>query len=379
MLLTQRNVYILPTRPGFMLAATLLVLLVASINYQLNLGYLLTFLLAGSALVGMHLCHGTLARPVAATAAGGARASGRSTTMLSVDLVSTRKRVRHGIGMRMLDGDHWVWTDVPAQGRATVHVAFTPQQRGLHADSGPDRRDPVSAGHLPGLDRLAAGLAGAGLSGTGAAATTAARRRATAGGAPQRSAQRASGEFDGVRAYQRGDPLKLVVWKKLAKADELVSRDTHQAQRHELWLDLAAPACPVCRRGAPLERALSRLCAWVLLADRQGLDFGLRLGAAGDSPGQWRGAQAALPGGAGPVRGAGRMKAMLERLRHLPRDARDTLFLLLVIAWVLAAAVRPPAAVVHRRWPWRYWSGARRWPGTPVPCPRAGGCWACWC
>ena len=60
LLLTQRNVYILPTRPGLMLAATLLVLLVASINYQLNLGYLLTFLLAGSALVGMHLCHGTL-------------------------------------------------------------------------------------------------------------------------------------------------------------------------------------------------------------------------------------------------------------------------------------------------------------------------------
>ena len=30
------------------------------------------------------------------------------------------------------------------------------------------------------------------------------------------------------------------------------------------------------------------------------------------------------------------MKTMLERLRHLPRDARDTLFLLLVIAWVIA-------------------------------------------
>jgi hypothetical protein len=58
--LTQRSVYILPTRAGFMLGATLLVLLVASINYQLNLGYLLTFLLAGSAVVGMHVCHGTL-------------------------------------------------------------------------------------------------------------------------------------------------------------------------------------------------------------------------------------------------------------------------------------------------------------------------------
>jgi uncharacterized protein (DUF58 family) len=27
-----------------------------------------------------------------------------------------------------------------------------------------------------------------------------------------------SGEFEGVRAYRRGDPLKLVVWKKAAKS-----------------------------------------------------------------------------------------------------------------------------------------------------------------
>src|SRR5437868_8392720 len=58
--LTQRNVYILPTRPGFMMAATLLILVIASINYQLNLGYLLTFLLAGCCAVGMHVCHANL-------------------------------------------------------------------------------------------------------------------------------------------------------------------------------------------------------------------------------------------------------------------------------------------------------------------------------
>ena len=48
--LGHRNIYVLPSAAGCMLAATLLVLLVASINFQLNLGYLLTFLLAGSAL-----------------------------------------------------------------------------------------------------------------------------------------------------------------------------------------------------------------------------------------------------------------------------------------------------------------------------------------
>lgn len=279
-LLTQRNVFILPTRAGFMLAATLLVLLVASINYQLNLGYLLTFLLAGSALVGMHLCHGTLRGlsmhllpPPAGCFAG-------TTTVLGIDLVSTRKRVRHGIGLSLLEADHWVWTDVPAQGRATVHVAFTPQRRGslpipaLTAETRfplgtfrvwtvwrPASRVlvyPAPEAHPP---RLPDG-------------------EPRAGGPASAARQRSSGEFDGVRAYQRGDPRKLVVWKKAAKADELVSRDTQQAQRYELWLDLAHTGLPVPApaQGPQLERALSRLCAWVLAADRQGLDFGLRLG-----------------------------------------------------------------------------------------------------
>ena len=43
-----------------MFALTLVVLLLASINYQLNLGYVLTFLLAGSGVVSMHVTHGTL-------------------------------------------------------------------------------------------------------------------------------------------------------------------------------------------------------------------------------------------------------------------------------------------------------------------------------
>ena len=59
-----------------MFALTLLVLLIASINYQLNLGYVLTFLLAGSGVVSMHITHGTLRgltlhlRPVAPAFAG---------------------------------------------------------------------------------------------------------------------------------------------------------------------------------------------------------------------------------------------------------------------------------------------------------------------
>src|SRR5512145_1111727 len=51
--LTQRRVYVLPSQAGLLLGLTLLLMLLGCINYNLGLGYVLTFLLAGVALVSM--------------------------------------------------------------------------------------------------------------------------------------------------------------------------------------------------------------------------------------------------------------------------------------------------------------------------------------
>ena len=114
--LTQRNVYILPTRAGWMLAMTLLVLLVASINYQLNLGYLLTFMLAGAAVVGMHVTHGNLRGITMNLIAGRADNTPASSTIghifagstanVEVRLSHTRKSQRPSVGLALLDADH---------------------------------------------------------------------------------------------------------------------------------------------------------------------------------------------------------------------------------------------------------------------------------
>jgi len=96
--LTQRNVYIMPTRAGLMLGVTLLVLLVAAINYQLNLGYLLTFLLAGSALVGMHVGHSTL-RGLTLNLTSPEAIHLGAKAIVNVHLHNSRKRTRFGIGL----------------------------------------------------------------------------------------------------------------------------------------------------------------------------------------------------------------------------------------------------------------------------------------
>ena len=51
--LVQRRIFILPTRQGYVFAFTVLLLLLASINYTLSLGFVLTFLLASMAGVAM--------------------------------------------------------------------------------------------------------------------------------------------------------------------------------------------------------------------------------------------------------------------------------------------------------------------------------------
>ena len=297
--LTQRNVYILPTRSGLMLGLTLLVLLVASINYQLNLGYLLTFLLAGTALIGMYVSHGTLRGLALNLIAPSAHYAGASTTF-DIKLTNTRRSVRYAIALSVLNvdaGDHapaaktkarrWAWSDVPAQGSSIVQVAFTPSRRGLHRLPAltAETRFPLGTFRIWTVWRPAAQvIVYPAPEPMPPPLPPGEPRSQDAGTATQ--AQN-SGEFDGVRAYRRGDPLKNVLWKKAAKADPqsssesggLVVRDTQQAQRHELWLDF--------RQTGPLgtEARLSRLCAWILQAEKQGLDYGLRLPALDIQPG----------------------------------------------------------------------------------------------
>jgi uncharacterized protein (DUF58 family) len=276
--LTQGNIYIVPTRAGFAFALTLVLMLVASINYQLNLGYLLTFLLAGSALVSMHLTHGTLrgltlrVKPPAPVFLG---------QPAEVEVVLTSPgAARHGIGLSVRRSHpHFAWCDVPAQGSATARVTFAPRQRGL-------ARVPT----LMAETRFPLGLFRAWTILRPAAAVLIYPQpehppaplppaRAVPGMA--RGARAADGgEFDGVRSYRRGDTMRRLVWKKAAKTGELVSRDTSESTSRELWLDFESAGVH------NVEARLSRLAAWTLAAAHAGITFGLRIPGVELPPGQ---------------------------------------------------------------------------------------------
>lgn len=269
--LTQRNVYILPTRAGWMLLLTLVILLIAAINYQINLGYLLTFMLAGAAAIGMYSCHNNLRgvhlhlQPPVAVFAGQA-------VPLKIELAQPGKQPRYGIGMALLDSEDWAWLDVPAQGRASVQLAWPAAQRGWHACPTLSAQTHYPLGHFrvwtvwcPASQILVYPQ-------PEAPSPPLPVGMPTAGDQASISRHAASGEFDGVRPYRRGDALKTIVWKKMAKGGELVSRDSQQLHSTQLCLDYQQTAGLQGK-----EARLSRLTAWVLAAHEQELCYGLRL------------------------------------------------------------------------------------------------------
>ncbi|PKO60349.1 MAG: DUF58 domain-containing protein [Betaproteobacteria bacterium HGW-Betaproteobacteria-18] len=267
--LTQRNVYIMPTRAGLMLGITLLVLLVAAINYQLNLGYLLTFLLAGSALVGMHIGHGTLRGLTLNLTAPEAIHLGTK-AIFSIHLHNARKRTRYGIGLAVLGAEQWAWTDVAGQASAAVQLAFMPARRGRHQlpTLTAETRFPLGTFRVWTLWRPAAQVLVYPAPEVPAPALPEGQAHE---GSAHASATSVQGEADGLRAYRRGDALKTIVWKKAAKTGELVSRDSQTLQQQTLWLDQQHTGL------SQSEAQLSRLCAWVLQAEQLGLIYGLHL------------------------------------------------------------------------------------------------------
>ncbi len=297
--LGQRNIYILPTRAGFTFALTLVVMLLAAINYQLNLGYALTFALAGAGIVSMHMTHGNLRgltlhlKPTASVFAGQA-------ALLEV-VVTNPGRARHGLALRFEGAPHRplgapagpdgdvrsnadraatrrdpvaghvsAWCDVDAGGQHSTHLSLVPPTRGWHAVP-----TLVVETVFPfGLFRAWTVWRPGGRVLAWPRPEDPAPPLPTSAAVPgaETSHQRSDGgEFDGVRPWRRGDTMRQVVWKKVARSNELVSRETAGAGRREVWLDWHHTAL------LGTEPRLARLAAWVLAADRAQLPYGVRL------------------------------------------------------------------------------------------------------
>jgi len=270
--LTQRNIYIVPSRAGLMFGVVLLLLLVVAINYQLSLGFALTFLLAGSAAASMQMTHGSLRgltlhlKPLVPAFDGDA-------AVLEV-VVTNPGAARMGVGFGLDLGMRPIplaYAEIPAQGQVSVHLSWLAPHRGLHQL--PVLR--VESRYPFGLFRAWTIWRPAGqqwIYPRPESPTPPWPQVEASQGDDRPAARTGSGtEFEGVRAYRRGDTLRQVVWKKAARTGELISRETAGAVQRELVLQWQQA------QGLDTEARLARLAAWVVAADAAGHRWGLVL------------------------------------------------------------------------------------------------------
>ncbi|HEU0187191.1 MAG TPA: DUF58 domain-containing protein [Gallionellaceae bacterium] len=264
--LNQRRIFILPTRQGLGFGFVLLLMLLGDINYNLSLGYVLTFLLATAAAMTMLYAFRNMAQlEIRAGHADPVFAGDKA--WFTFHFHNTSDLPRHQLTLRD-DTGHATTFDLPAQHSTAVRLAIPAPHRGW-----------LSSGRLTLSTEFPLGLFYAWSYLHFDTRCLVYPKPAAPLPLPASSAQEGEGrlvssgdeDFAGLRRYVAGDALPRIAWKALAREQGLQVKQFSATQGHELWLDWAL--LPY----ADGERKLEMLTRWVLDADAAQLRYGLRL------------------------------------------------------------------------------------------------------
>ncbi|MGE5339609.1 MAG: DUF58 domain-containing protein [Gemmatimonadota bacterium] len=272
-LLDRRRVYIIPTRAGIVFGAAMLVLLIGSINYALQLGFILTFLVTSIALVAMYHTHRNLTR---VQLRGHRVENVFAGDVATFEIVASNPTVvpRHALGFALLSPTRErltsVAADIPAGSTRLVRLGLPAMVRGRLAcpririetrfpfglwQAWAYYTPPLTAFVFPKPEDDAPPLP------------------ATAGGTGEGVGLSSTGDdFAGVRPYQPGDPQKMIAWRLAARSDDLSVKLFDAPSGGELILDIDELPARMSH-----EERLARLARWVLVADAARVMCGLKL------------------------------------------------------------------------------------------------------
>lgn len=268
--LDRRRIFIFPSRVGFFFFAALLVMLVAAINYENNMSYALTFLLATLFVIAVLHTYANLSGLVLQACAG---SSGFPGDLLAFHVrLAGAGKDRYALLTRWRDdapGGGEAMADVSAQGTSEVVLYARGEQRGRLRPG----RVLIESRYPLGLLRCWTWV-DLGLSGV---VYPLPRRNPQPRGSAHEGASEPSvaavgeDEFYGLRDYRSGDRPRQVYWKGLARGQPLQSKQYSSYTGSEEWLDWSSYA------GVPSERRLSYLCHQCLALHARKLQYGLRL------------------------------------------------------------------------------------------------------
>jgi uncharacterized protein (DUF58 family) len=292
--LRHSRIYLLPTRRGWALIATLVVMLLASLNYALALGVAVTFLLSGLVAASqLHTFRNLAGIEITPLAAGETFAGGRIAFTLALHAGSAARR-----DIAVAAGDARAGGDIAAGQALTVTLALDAPSRGRVALGRVTLATTYPFGIWRGWAYVHFPLAGI----VFPAAEIGAPPAPHGPGGADEQARGPSDDADlaGLREFQRGDPPQRVAWKAVARGAGWYSKEFDGAGSGGPVL-LAWSRLPA---SLSVEARLSRLTAWVLAAERAATPFAL-----------------SIPGTELPVRqGRDHRRAALEALALYPAE-----------------------------------------------------------
>lgn len=271
-LLSRQRVYVLPSAQGLAFAGMLILMLAATMNYALSLGYMLVFLLAGLGVMSIIHTFRNLVQLRISLGRCPPVFAGES-AHFGLLLENRRETPRPAIQLH-LPGQPPLSVDVPANGSIEARLALPAERRGWLALP----RVTLATTYPLGLIRTWAYAAPA----ASCLVYPSPARQAppfpvTAGDSGNSSsAALAAGmdDFAGLRGHQPADPPRHIAWKAAARQHDepLQTKLFSGSATQELWFDWES--LPVT---LDTEQRLAILTRWVCDAHDGGLRWGLRL------------------------------------------------------------------------------------------------------
>lgn len=259
---------ILPTRYGFIFLAMLSALLLGAVNHNNNLGYLLTFLLGGMAVVSIFHTRQNIAS-ISLTSVKAMAVFAGQQALFEITITSAHTSCP-AIAFQFPEGEPTT-VNLRTEGKRTVQASLAARERGLLkpgvlaiATTYPlglfqgRRTLPVLATclvypkpapgpliNVPGLeDRESEGDAG----GSGVE------------------------DFAGLESYQPGDQLQHISWKSYSRGQGLYTKKFEGLRGKSIYFN------PDALPGLDFELKLSRVCFMILKAEAMRIPYGLQLG-----------------------------------------------------------------------------------------------------
>ena len=262
-ILGRRQLYLLPTRNGWLYALMLAVLLLAAVNYGNGLAYGFTFLLGSVAVVSMLYTHRNLFRLEVSVRAGAPVFAGE-TASFEVHLKNPAPLARLGVAVEA-DKIEIARVDIAPGTDVAVTLTAPAARRGWLKPPAFRLATRFPFGILYSWSRRLSFDAAALIYPAPAAPQPIPRRGEEAGAAG------AGDDFAGVREYRVGDPMQHIAWKAVARGQGWLTKQFGGGLQATVWLDFDALA------GLDTETRLALLCRGVLEAEREGARYGLRL------------------------------------------------------------------------------------------------------